>query len=62
MPYVLYEKSVRQFHCASFFNFLQFIIANLDMFVFSGFVRNEPGLIRGRSIVGAIVDMPYMLV
>ena len=61
MPYVLYEKSVRQFHCASFLNLLQFIIINLNVFVFSGFVRNEPGLIRDRSIVGAIVDMPCIL-
>jgi hypothetical protein len=61
MPYVLYEKSVRQFHCASSLDLLQFIIANLDMFVLSGFVRNEPGLIRGRNIVGATVDMPCML-
>jgi hypothetical protein len=38
MSYVLYEKSVRQFHCANFFNFLQFIIVNLDVFVLSGFV------------------------
>jgi hypothetical protein len=61
MPYVLYEKSVRQFHCANFLDFLQFIIANLNMFVLSGFVRNESGLVRGRSIVGATVDMPCML-
>ena len=61
MPYVLYAKSVRQFHCASSLNLLQFIITNLDMFVLSGFVRNESGLIRGRSIVGATVDMPCML-
>jgi hypothetical protein len=61
MPYVLHAKSVRQFHCASSLDLLQFIIANLDMFVFSGFVRNEPGLIRNRSIVGATVDMPCML-
>jgi hypothetical protein len=57
MPYVLYEKSVWQFHCASFFDLLQFVIANLNMFVLSGFVRNEPGLVRGRSIIGATVDM-----
>jgi hypothetical protein len=61
MPYVLYEKSVRQFHCVSSLNLLQFIIANLNMFVLSGFVRNESGLIRDRSIVSATVDMPYML-
>jgi hypothetical protein len=61
MPYVLYEKSVRQFHCASSFNFLQFIITNLDIFVLSGFVRNEPGLIRGRNIISVTVDMPYIL-
>jgi hypothetical protein len=61
MPYVLYEKSVRQFYYASFLNLLQFIIANLDIFVLSGFVRNEPGLVRGRNIISAIVDMPCML-
>jgi hypothetical protein len=61
MPYVLYEKSVRQFHCTNFLDLLQFIIANLDIFVFSGFVRNEPGLIRDRSIVSATVDMPCIL-
>jgi hypothetical protein len=61
MPYVLYEKSVRQFHCANSLDLLQFIIANLDVFIFSGFVRNEPGLIRGRNIVGATVDMPCIL-
>jgi hypothetical protein len=61
MPYVLYEKSVRQFHCASSLNLLQFIITNLDIFVLSGFVRNEPGLVRGRSIVSATIDMPCML-
>jgi hypothetical protein len=61
MPYVLYEKSVRQFHCASSLNLLQFIIANLDVFVLSGFVRNELGLIRGHNIVSATVDMLYIL-
>jgi hypothetical protein len=61
MPYVLYKKSVRQFHCVSSLNLLQFIIANLDVFVLSGFVRNESGLIRGRSIVSATVDMLCML-
>jgi hypothetical protein len=61
MSYVLYEKFVRQFYCASSLDFLQFIIANLDVFVLSGFVRNESGFVRGRSIVGATVDMPCML-
>jgi hypothetical protein len=61
MPYVLYKKSVRQFHCTNSLNLLQFIIANLDIFVFSGFVRNEPGLIRNRNIVNATVDMPCIL-
>jgi hypothetical protein len=61
MPYVLYEKSVRQFHCASFLNLLQFIIANLNIFVLSGFVRNESGLIRDRNIINATVDMLCML-
>jgi hypothetical protein len=61
MPYVLYEKSVRQFHCASSLDLLQFIIANLDIFVFSGFVRNESGLIRGRNIISATIDMPCIL-
>jgi hypothetical protein len=61
MPYVLYEKSVWQFYYTSSLNLLQFVIANLNIFVFSGFVRNEPGLIRGRNIIGATVDMPYML-
>jgi hypothetical protein len=61
MPYVLHAKSVRQFHCASSLDLLQFIIANLDIFVLSGFVRNEPGLIRGRNIISATVDMPCML-
>jgi hypothetical protein len=62
MPYVLYAKSVRQFYCASSLDLLQFIIANLNVFVLSGFVRNESGLIRDRSIVNATVDMPCMLV
>ena len=61
MPYVLYAQSVWQFHCASSLDLLQFVIANLDMFVLSGFVRDEPGLVGGRSIVGATVDMPCML-
>jgi hypothetical protein len=61
MPYVLYEKSVRQFHCANSLDLLQFIIANLNMFVLSGFVRNEPGLIRDRNIISATVDMPCIL-
>jgi hypothetical protein len=61
MPYVLYEKSVYQFYCASFLDLLQFVIANLDIFIFSGFVRNEPGLVRGRNIVSATVDMLCML-
>jgi hypothetical protein len=61
MPYVLYEKSVRQFHCVSSLNLLQFIIANLNVFVLSGFVRNEPGLIRGRNIISATVDMSCIL-
>jgi hypothetical protein len=61
MPYVLYEKPVRQFHCASSLDLLQFVIANLNMFVLSGFVRNESGLVRGRNIISATVDMPYIL-
>jgi hypothetical protein len=61
MPYVLYEKSVRQFYCANSFDLLQFIIANLDVFVLSGFVRNESGLVRGRNIVSATIDIPYIL-
>jgi hypothetical protein len=61
MPYVLYEKSVRQFYCASSLNLLQFIIANLNIFVLSGFVRNEPGLIRDCNIVSATINMLCML-
>jgi hypothetical protein len=61
MPYVLYAKSVWQFHYASFLNLLQFVIASLNMLVFSGFVRNEPGFVGGDSVVGATIDMPYML-
>jgi hypothetical protein len=61
MPYVLYKKSVQQFYCANFLDLLQFIIANLNIFVLSGFVRNEPGLVRGRNIISATVDMPCIL-
>ena len=61
MPYVLNPQSVWQFHCAYPLDLLQFIIANLDVFVLSGFVRNEPGLVRGRSIISATIDMPCML-
>jgi hypothetical protein len=61
MPYVLYAKSVRQFYCVSFLDLLQFVIVNLDMFVLSGFVRNKSGLVRGRSIIGATVDMSCIL-
>src|SRR5260370_38648426 len=61
MPYVLYAQSVWQFHCASSLDFLQFLIAYLNVFVLSGFVRDESGLVGGRSIVSATVDMPCML-
>ena len=61
MPYVLYAQSVWQFYCVSSFNLLQFLIAYLNMFVLSGFVRDEPGFVRGRNIISATVDMPYML-
>jgi hypothetical protein len=61
MPYVLYAKSVGQFHYASSLDLLQFVIANLDMFVLSGFVRNEPGFIGDDNVVGATIDMPYIL-
>jgi hypothetical protein len=61
MPYVLYAKSVRQFHCASSLNLLQFVIANLNIFVLSGFVRNEPGFVGDGNVISAIIDMPCIL-
>ena len=61
MPYVLYAQSVWQFHCANSFDLLQFLIIYLNMFVLSGFVRDELGFIKGCSIVGATVDMLCML-
>jgi hypothetical protein len=40
---------------------LQFIITNLNIFVFSGFVRNELSFIRDRNIISVTIDMPCML-
>jgi hypothetical protein len=61
MPYVLNSQSVWQFHCAYFFDLLQFFIADLNMFILFRFVRDEPDLIRGNNVTGATVDMPVML-
>jgi hypothetical protein len=61
MPYVLYAQSVWQFYCANFLNLLQFIIINLNIFVLSGFVRNESGFVGGGNIISATIDMPYIL-
>jgi hypothetical protein len=61
MPHVLNPQSVWQFHCAYLFNFLQFFIADLNVFIFFRFVRDEPGLIRDNYINGATVDMPVIL-
>jgi hypothetical protein len=61
MPYVLHTESVWQFHCADFLDLLQLLAACLNIFILSGFVRDEPGLIRGGSVSGATIDMPGML-
>jgi hypothetical protein len=61
MSYVLNSQSVWQFHCAYPFDLLQFLIADLNMFILFRFVRDEPGLIRGNYISDATVDMPVIL-
>ena len=61
MPYVLNPQSVWQFYCAYPLDLLQFLIADLNMFILFRFVRDESGLIRGSSVIGATVDMPVML-
>jgi hypothetical protein len=61
MPYVLNPQSVWQFYYAYLLNLLQFLIADLNIFILFRFVRDEPGFIRGNSITGATVDMPVML-
>jgi hypothetical protein len=61
MPYVLNSQSVWQFHCAYPFDLLQFLIADLNLFILFRFVRDESGLIRGNYVSGVTVDMPAML-
>ena len=61
MPYVLNPQSVWQFHYTYPFDLLQFLIADLNMFILFRFVRDEPGLIRGNNVSGATVDMPAVL-
>jgi hypothetical protein len=61
MPYVLNPQSVWQFYCAYFLDFLQFFIADLNMFILFRFVRDESGLIRGSCVSGATVDMLAVL-
>jgi hypothetical protein len=61
MPYVLNPQSVWQFHCAYPFNLLQFLIADLNIFILFRFVRDKPGLIRDNNITSATVDMPAVL-
>jgi hypothetical protein len=61
MPYVLNSQSVWQFYYTYFLNLLQFLIANLNMFILFRFVRDELGLIRDNSVTGATVDMLAVL-
>jgi hypothetical protein len=61
MPHVLNPQSVWQFHCVYPFNLLQFLIADLNVFIFFRFVRDEPGLIRDSCVSNATVDMPVIL-
>jgi hypothetical protein len=61
MPYVLNSQSVWQFHCAYSLNLLQFLIADLNIFILFRFVRDEPGLIRDNNVSSATIDMPTML-
>jgi hypothetical protein len=61
MSYVLNLQSVWQFYCAYLFNLLQFLIADLNIFILFRFVRGESGLIRNNSVNGAIIDMPAIL-
>ena len=61
MPYVLNPQSVWQFHCAYPLDLLQFLIADLNMFILFRFVRDEPGLVRDSNVTGATVDMPVIL-
>ena len=57
MPYVLYAESVWQFHCADSLDLLQLLAACLNIFILSGFVRDEPGLIRSNNVGGVVIDM-----
>jgi hypothetical protein len=61
MSYVLNPQSVWQFYCTYPLNLLQFLIADLNIFILFRFVRDEPGLIRDNSVSGATVDMLTML-
>jgi hypothetical protein len=61
MPYVLNPQSVWQFYCAYFLDLLQFLIADLNIFILFRFVRDEPGLIRNNNVSDVIVDMPAIL-
>jgi hypothetical protein len=61
MPYVLNPQFVWQFYCAYPLDLLQFLIADLNIFILFRFVRDEPGLIRDNNITGATVDMPAVL-
>jgi hypothetical protein len=61
MPYVLNPQSVWQFHCAYPLDLLQFLIADLNMFILFRFVRDKLDLIRDNSVTGATVDMPAIL-
>jgi hypothetical protein len=61
IPYILNPQSVWQFHCAYSLDFLQFLIADFNMFILFRFVRDESGLIRGNNVSGATVDMLAVL-
>ena len=61
MPYVLNPQSIWQFYCAYPLNLLQFLIADLNIFIFFRFVRDELGLIRDSNVTGATVDIPAIL-
>ena len=61
MPYVLNPQSIWQFYCAYPLNLLQFLIADLNIFIFFRFVRDELGLIRGSNVTDVTVDMSVVL-
>jgi hypothetical protein len=61
MPYVLNPQSVWQFYYAYPLDLLQFLIADLNMFILFRFVRDESGFIRDSSVTGVTVDMLVML-